>query len=76
MGEHDKIIVENYPADKLPEELRLRLGLEAGTLVTLTVEPEQTPPSLKSVIELFGKVGLAHNDPVADIRKLRDEWND
>ena len=73
MGEHTRI-VPHFPVDKLPEELRA--GFEAGSTVTITVEPDPEAPSLKSVMDLFGKVGRAHDDPVADIRKLRDEWDD
>ena len=73
MGEHTRVI-PHYPVDKLPPDLRA--GLEAGELVTITVVREPPAPTLKSVMELFGKSGRAHEDPVADIRKLRDEWDD
>ena len=74
MGEQGKIVIEHYPVDNLPDDLKQ--GLEAGAWVTITVEAELQPSSLQSVIELFGKVGRVHHDPVADIRKLRDEWDD
>ena len=74
MGEHKKIVIEHYPVDKLPEELRR--GLEAGAVVTITMESEQGPRPKRSIVELFGKGGRVHTDPVADIRKLRDEWDD
>ena len=77
MGEHQKIVVENYPVDNLPLELRLRLGLADGAMVTITVEPEPVAvPQQRAFSEFFGKSGRAHNDPVADIRQLRDEWDD
>ena len=75
MGENKKIVVEHYPVDRLPEELRR--GLEAGALVTITVEPDRTiVQPRRSFSEFFGNAGRAHDDPVADIRKLRDEWDD
>lgn len=74
MGEHEKIVVEHYPVNQLPEDLRR--GLEDGGTVRVTVEPDGEAPSLKSVMELFGRVGRAHGDPVADVRRSRDEWDD
>ena len=74
MGEHKKIVVVHFPVDRLPEELRA--GLEAVKTARITVEPELDLIPLRSVLELFGKAGRAHDDPVADIRKLRDEWDD
>ena len=74
MGEHTKI-VQHFPVDRLPEELRA--GLESGGTVTITMVLEHMPDTaLRSFTEFFGKSGRAHNDPVADIRKLRDEWDD
>ena len=74
MGEHKKI-TPHYPVDNLPEDLRA--GLEAGARVTITVEPEPVHARpRRSFSEFFGKSGRAHDDPVADIRKLRDEWDD
>ena len=74
MGEQKKI-VDHFPVDKLPEELRQ--GLEAGTWVRIKMEPELAPtPPRRSFSEFYGKSGVAHTDPVADIRKLRNEWDD
>ena len=74
MGELTRI-VPHFPVDKLPDELRA--GFEARGTVTITMEPEpkQVPP-LRSFSEFFSKSGRVHVDPVADIRKLRDEWDD
>jgi hypothetical protein len=75
MGEQSKIVVEHYPVERLPEDLRR--GLQVGGQVTVIVVPETVPmPPRRSFTEFFGKSGVAHSDPVADIRKLRDEWDD
>ena len=75
MGEHKKIVVEHCPVDRLPEELRGKR--ESSAWVTITTEPEQTTlRPRRSLSEFIGKSGVAHTDPVADIRKLRDEWDD
>jgi hypothetical protein len=45
MGEIKKIVVEHYPVEKLPEDLRA--GLEAGQSARVTVEPDgpvEVPP--------------------------------
>jgi len=76
MGETKKIVIEHYPVERLPEELRR--GLEAGQSVRVTVEqptedaptPRPSPP----LSSYFGKLERVHADPVEDIRKLRDEW--
>ena len=73
MGEHTKV-VEEYPVDKLPEELRA--GLAAGTMARITVEPAAAKKPMRPLSDYFGTAGRAHIDPVADIRKLRDEWDD
>lgn len=72
MGEQGKIVKDNYPVDRLPEELRA--GLKAGSVVRITLEPTAERPPLRPLQDYFGTAGRVHNDPVADIRKLRDEW--
>ena len=76
MGEEKKIIVEHYPAAKLPEELRR--GLETGQMVRVTVEAEAEPAVSKRSLTSF--VGAAKGiyptpeDALEAIRALRDEW--
>jgi len=79
MGETKKIVVEHFPADKLPEELRR--GLESGDLVRVTVESETesvTPP-YRSLSDFVGAGRGLYSTPeeATDfIRNLRDEWDD
>ena len=76
MGEMKRMVIENYPADKLPEELRR--GLETGTLVRVTIESEVgTEASPKRSLASFlgtGKGCYTEEEAVSYIRKLRDEW--
>lgn len=78
MGEIGKIVVEHYPVEKLPEDLRR--GLEAGQVVRVTVEAEAaSDPAPRPLHELRGSAkGLfkTPEDAVAFIRALRDEWDD
>lgn len=79
MGETTKIIVEHFPVDKLPEELRQ--GIESGRKVRVTVEPDDVQaPAPRPLHEMYGfAAGLYASqgiDPVDFIRQLRDEWDD
>ena len=80
MGETKKIVVEHFPADKLPEELRR--GIESGEMVRVTVEangPRDISLTAKPIDEFYGCAkGFYANqgiDPAEFIRQLRDEWH-
>ncbi len=76
MGEIGKIVVEHYPAGKLPEELRR--GLAAGQVVRVTVEAETAAASPRLLSEMLGCAKGLYQTPdeaVAFIRALRDEWD-
>jgi hypothetical protein len=77
----NRIVKEHYPAERLPEDLREGLG--ADTLVRVSIEVEAKPVRrTRDLVETImrskadGKWPLAVDDPVARIRKLRDEWDD
>ena len=74
MGE-ERTIVESFPVDELPE--KLRVGLEAGGAVRIIFEPKsnlEPLPSLASYIGTARGVYASPEDVLAEIRKLRDEW--
>ena len=73
MGATKKIVIEHYPVDKLPEELRR--GLYNGEFVRVTVENAIAPPLRRSLSSFFGagKGVYSEDEAVRDIRKLRDE---
>lgn len=77
MGEQNKIVVEHYPVDKLPEELRE--GLDTGQMVRVTVEPEEADTVGKprrTWTSFLGSAPGLYGSPeevVAYIRALRDE---
>jgi hypothetical protein len=74
-----KIVVEHFPADKLPAEFRI--DVEAGARVRVTVEQEITD----RWAPLLDRIDRYHRDnpgrsitteeAVARIRALRDEWD-
>ena len=74
-----KIVLEHYPASKLPRDLRG--GMPDNAVVRITVEEEmQTPPDRHKLMALMNqarrnakKVSL--EDAVSRVRELRDEWD-
>jgi hypothetical protein len=74
MGQDEKIVVEHYPVDRLPEDLRR--GLAVGELVKVTIEADTSAATQRPISDYFGKGGAAYTglDPVQAIRALRDEW--
>jgi hypothetical protein len=76
----NKIVLEHYPASKLPEELRE--GIAPDSSVKVTVEEETKKPlSREELLELMREArahapGTTIEEAVARIRTLRDEWDE
>lgn len=75
----NKIVLEHYPASKLPEELRGTIALDASVKVTVEEEAE-TSISREELIRLTRKAqarsrGTPIEEAVERIRALRDEWD-
>jgi hypothetical protein len=78
----NKIVREQYPVSKLPDDLRG--PLPHGATVRVTIESAETP--VKSVKEIMQDIEAARSrgdwpsvsteQAVARIRALRDEWDD
>ncbi len=70
----NKIVLEHYPVEKLPEDLRARFFGQAT--VRLTVENERPAPLTREDILAFldKPIGEPVNT-VEGIRALRDEWD-
>jgi hypothetical protein len=75
-----KIVLEHYPASKLPDELRGQIADSAT--VTVTVEEETRKPlGREALLKLMREAqasapGTSVEEAVARIRALRDEWED
>jgi hypothetical protein len=74
----NRIIRENYPASKLPEDLRA--GVDPSSIVTVTiVEQEKRPEKVMSLEEIWAlrtppfRTAKEIDD---DLRRQRDEWDD
>jgi hypothetical protein len=78
MGEMKTIVIEGYPVEKLPEDVRRQL--DASLPVKLTVEQAAVSATTRqlSLTDLYGAhKGLYASqglDPVDFVRSLRDEW--
>lgn len=73
----NKIMLEHYPASKLPDDLRA--GMPADATVRVTVE-EEARPSREELLSLLANArrnakGVALEEAVLRIRELRDEWD-
>jgi hypothetical protein len=74
----NRIIRENYPASKLPDDLRA--GVDPSSTVTVTiVEEEKRPEKVMSLEEIWAlrappfRTAQEIDD---DLRRDRDEWDD
>jgi hypothetical protein len=74
----NRIIRENYPASKLPEDLRD--GMDPSSTVTVTiVREEKRSEEVMSLEEIFSLKGFRRRSATeidADLRRQRDEWDD
>ncbi|MFG1300981.1 hypothetical protein V5F49_14410 [Xanthobacter sp. V3C-3] len=73
----NRIVRQNYPVEKLPEDLR-DVG-EKGDGLRVIVEAVPAPVSearLRELLALARSVEPIGDDPVERIRQLRDEWED
>lgn len=84
MDEREKIVREDYPAEKLPEDLRAGLGDVAR--VRVTVEPALGAVSVsrswaairerRTELHRRGLIpSVSTEQAVRRVRRLRDEWD-
>jgi hypothetical protein len=74
----NRIIRENYPASKLPEDLRA--GVDPSSTVTVTiVEEEKRPEKVMGLEEIWALRAPSFRTAQEiddDLRRQRDEWDD
>lgn len=77
----NKIVLEHYPVDKLPEDVRKHFS-RGGSVRLEVAEDEQQPMTAKEAAQLI-RNNISRNvkrrtedEIVAEVRALRDEWND
>ncbi|WP_157017575.1 hypothetical protein [Mesorhizobium xinjiangense] len=76
----NKIVLEHYPASKLPEELRGDIASDASVKITIEEEALRPPMTreelLKSLRDARANArGVTMEEAVDRIRELRDEWD-
>jgi hypothetical protein len=76
----NKIVLEHYPASKLPDELRGSIARSASVRIVIE-ESERQSMTLEefraSMAEARKRTtGVTMEEAVARIRELRDEWDD
>jgi hypothetical protein len=68
-----RVVFENYPVDRLPEEIRE--NFDAGDEVMLTVEARRKGPPVRTIADIL-EASRRHwtlsGDPVERVRALRD----
>ena len=72
------VVVWNFPAEKLPEELRGDIDPKAKVHVTVRADEElpaeSAMPSLVSLIGSARGVYASPDEALDYVRRLRDEW--
>jgi hypothetical protein len=76
----NKIVLEHYPASKLPDDMRQGFAKDAS--VTVIIEEERRRPLSRSALLDMMRDAQAHapgttlEEAVRRVRTLRDEWED
>ena len=74
----NRIVRENYPASKLPDDLRV--GVDPLSTVTVTiVEEEKRPETVMTLEEIFAlrRPPFRSAEEIdEDLRRQRDGWDD
>jgi hypothetical protein len=73
----NRVIREHYPVSRLPDDLRG--DLDPASTVTVTVVADEKPEKVMSLEEIFSLKGFRRRSAAeidADLRQMRDEWDD
>lgn len=77
----NKIVLEHYPVDKLPEDVRKHFS-RGGSVRLEVAEEEERPMTAKEVVSMLRAARERNKNTlrtreeiVAEVRELRDEWD-
>lgn len=73
VSEQTKIVIDDYPVENLPEDVRR--GIAAGERVRVTVETGDPRPRYLRFHGIAAHKKTTVEDAVARVRALRDEWD-
>ena len=74
----NRTVKQNYPASRLPEDLRGNLDPSSTVTVTI-VEEEKRPENVPTLEEIFARRRppfRTKEEIDAELRRQRDEWDD
>ena len=77
----NRIVLEHYPASKLPKDMRGEIASDASVRVVVEEEIPARPMTFEELTTIIekarkGKKSVTTEEAVARIRALRDEWGD
>jgi len=73
----NKIIREHYPASRLPSDLREGLAPDARVTIVVSEEVHPHPTTFyRDLFESLREMRITEGDPVAEIRTMRDAWDE
>lgn len=77
----NKIVLQHYPASRLPDDLRHGFAPGASVRITVEEERERRPLSREELLQSIRDAqarskGVTIDEAVARVRELRDEWDD
>jgi hypothetical protein len=74
----NRIVLQHFPASKLPDEMRG--DVDPSSTVTVTIdEEEKRPEKVMSLEEIFALKGFRRRSAAEideDLQRQRDEWDD
>jgi len=75
MDDPKRHVVEDYPAERLPDELRGEI--DPSATVTVSVSVQASPqPTFREIFDALREARVSSDDPVLGVRALREEWEE
>jgi len=77
MPEKDRVVIDRYPVERLPEDWQeaRELGDEVRVVLESVSAPETEEMPLTKILEEMQNKRVFSGDPVERVRALRAEWD-
>ena len=76
MDETKRIIIDNYPVERLPEEVRDHFAEDREVVLSVETRPSLGQPrTISEILDAMQDERVLSDDPVVRIRALRAEWD-